>query len=71
MGWEGCPGLSWFLLCKISLGQGRWGPISVDLKLRRRSLRDLPADLAVSKAVLIVSICLSIKPFNLGSGGMR
>ena len=61
-----CPGQSCVLLCKISLGDGRWGPISVDLKLRRRSLRDLPEDLAVSKAVLIILICLSMKPFDLG-----
>ena len=66
MEWEGCPGQSWVLLCKISLGQGRWGPISVDLKLRRRSSSDLLEDLAVSKAVLIVLIYLSIKPFDLG-----
>ena len=66
MGWEGCPGLSCVLLCKISLEEGRWGPIGVDLKLRRRSLRDFPEDLAVSKAVFIVLICLSIKPFDLG-----
>ena len=66
MGWEGHPGLSWVLLCNISLGERRWGPIGVDLKLRRRSSRDLPEDLAVSKADLIVLICLSIKPFDLG-----
>ena len=58
MGWKGCPSLSWVLLCKISLEDGRWDPIGVDLKLRRRSLRDFPEDLAVSKAVLIVLICL-------------
>ena len=66
MGWEGCPGLSWVLLCKISQGEGRWDPFSVDLKLRRRSSRDFPEALAVSKAVFIVLICLSIKPFDLG-----
>ena len=57
MGWEDCPGLSCILLCKISLGEGRMGPIGVDLKLRRRSLRDFSKDLAVSKAVYIVLIC--------------
>ena len=66
MGWEHCSGLSWVLLCEISLGEGRWGPTGVDLKIRRRSSSDLPEDFAVSKAVLIVSICLSIKPFDLG-----
>ena len=39
------------LLCKISLGEGRWGASVVDLKLRRRSSRDFPEDLAASKAV--------------------
>ena len=66
MGWEGCPGPSCILLCKISLEKGRWSPIDVDLKLRRRSSRDLPEDFAVSKVVLIVLICLSIKTFDLG-----
>ena len=69
MGWEGCPGQSCVLLCNISLGEGIWGPCGVDLKLRRRSLRDLPEELAVSKAVLIVLICHSIKPFDLGQWG--
>ena len=54
MGWEDCPGLSCVLLCKISLGEEKWGPISVDLKLRRRSIGDFPEDLAVPKAVFIV-----------------
>ena len=39
--------------------------MGVDLRLRRRLLRDFPEDCAVSKAVLIVLICLSIKPFDL------
>ena len=64
MGWEGCPGLSCVLLCKISLGEGRWGPIGAHPKLRRRSSRDFPNYLAVSKAVCIVLICLLIKPFD-------
>ena len=54
MEWEGWPGLSCVMSCKISLGEGRWGPIGVDLKLRRWSLRDFPEDLAVSKDVFIV-----------------
>ena len=66
MGWESCPGQSWVLLCKISLVEGRWGPIGVDLKLRKRLSRNLPEDLAVSKAVFIVLICLSMKPFDFG-----
>ena len=40
--------------------------MGVDLKLRRRSSRDLPEESAVSKAVLIVLICLLIKPLDLG-----
>ena len=43
--------------------------MGIDLKLRRRSLRDLPEDFAVSKAVLIVLICLSIKLVDLGQWG--
>ena len=65
----GCPGLSCVLLCKISIGEERWDPISVDLKLRRRSSRDFPEELAVSKAVFLVLICLSIKPFDFGQWG--
>ena len=38
----------------------------MDQWVRRRSLRDLPENFAVSKAVLIILICLSIKPFDLG-----
>ena len=40
--------------------------MGIDLRLRGRTLRDLPEDFVVSKAVLIVLICLSIKPFALG-----
>ena len=36
------------------------------LGLRRRSPKDLPKDFAVSKAVLIVLISLSIKSLDLG-----
>ena len=50
----------------MSIGERRLSPIGVDLKLRRRSSRDIPEDLAVSKAVFIVLICLSMKPLHLG-----
>ena len=40
--------------------------MGIDLRLRRRSSRDLPEVFPVSKAVLIVLICLSIKAFDLG-----
>ena len=39
--------------------------MGVDLKVRRRSLRDLPENLAVSKAVLIVLIFHPMKLFDL------
>ena len=39
------------------------------LNLRRRSSRDLLEDFAVSKAVLIVLICLSVKPLDVGYRG--
>ena len=43
--------------------------MGIDLRLRRRSLRDLPEDFAVAKAVLIVLICLLMKPLDLGYRG--
>ena len=56
-------------MCRISLGDGRCGPMGIDLRLRRRSLRDLPEEFAVAKAVLIVLICHSMKPLDLGYRG--
>ena len=52
-------GLSWSVLCSCYV-KFLWKredgvqSVSVDLKLRRQSLRDFPEDLAVSKAVFIV-----------------
>ena len=66
MGCEGCPGQSLVLLCRISLGDGRCGPMGIDLRLRRRSLRDLPEEFAVAKAVLIVLICHSYEAIGFG-----
>ena len=43
--------------------------MGVDLRLRRRSSRDLPEEFAVAKAVLIVLICHSMKPLDLGYRG--
>ena len=43
--------------------------MGVDLRLRRRSLRDLPEEFAVAKAVLIVLICHSMKSLDLGYRG--
>ena len=41
----------------------------MDLRLRRRSSRDLPEEFAVAKAVLVVLICLSMKLLDLGYRG--
>ena len=43
--------------------------MGIDLRLRRRSSRDLPEEFAVAKAVLIVLVCLSMKPLDLGYKG--
>ena len=43
--------------------------MGIDLKLRRRSSRDLPEDFAISKTVLIVLICLLMNPLHLGYRG--
>ena len=62
-------GLSWVVLCSIcvrSLGEGRCGPINVDLRLSRTSLSEIPDALALSQAILIVLICLLMKPLDLG-----
>ena len=39
--------------------------MGIDLRLMRRSSRDLPEEFAVAKAVLIVLICHSMKPLDL------
>ena len=65
----GCPGWSSVKLCRIYLGEGRCGPISIDLRLSSRLSSEIPDALAVSKAVLIVLIVLiylSITPLDLG-----
>ena len=43
--------------------------MGVDLRLRRRSSRDIPEGFAVAKAVLIVLICHSMNPLDLGYRG--
>ena len=43
--------------------------MGIDLRLRRRSSRDLPEECAVAKAVLIVLICHSMKPLDFGYRG--
>ena len=40
--------------------------MGIDLRLRRRSLSDLPEEFAVAKAVLIDLICCSMKLLDLG-----
>ena len=47
-------------------GDGRCGPISVDLWLSSRLLIEIPEALAVFKAVLIFLIYLSMKLLDLG-----
>ena len=43
--------------------------MNIDLRLRRRSLRDLPEVFAVAKAVLMVLICHLMTPLDLGYRG--
>ena len=53
-------------LCNISLGDGRFGPIGVDLMHKRRSFKFLLEAVAVTSAVFMVLTCLSINPFDFG-----
>ena len=43
--------------------------MGIDLRLMRRSSRDLPQEFAVAKAGLIVLTCLLMKPLDLGYRG--
>ena len=51
---------------RISWGEGRLGPMGVKWSVWRRWSTDIPEDFAVVSDVLMVLICLSIKPLNLG-----
>ena len=53
-------------LCKISLGDGRFGPIGVYLMQKRRSSKLFPEAVAVASAVFRVLTCLSLNPFDFG-----
>ena len=55
-----------FLLYRISLGDGRCGPVGFALRLSRRSSIDFPAACDVDSAVFMVLIWLWINPFDLG-----
>ena len=53
-GLEGFPGLSSVRLCRISLGEGKSGPIGVDLMCRSILSNVFPEASAVASAVLMV-----------------
>ena len=53
-------------LCRISCGDGRFGPIGADLMLSMRSPVVFPKVVAVASDVFIVLTCLSINPFDFG-----
>ena len=56
-------------MCKIPLGDGRFGPIGVDLKHNMRSSKVFPEAVAVASDVFMVLTCLSITPFDFGKWG--
>ena len=56
-------------LCRISLRDGRYGPISMDLMLSRKLSSEVPNALTVDTAVFIVLICHWMKPFKLEKCG--
>ena len=53
-GLEGFPGLASVRLCRISLGEGKSGPIGVDLMCRSVLSIVFPEASAVASAVLMV-----------------
>ena len=65
-GCDGLPGRFSVLLCNISLGDGRCGPIGCVLMLSSRSSIDCFDSWHVDSAVLMVLIWRSINPFDLG-----
>ena len=48
------------------MGEGRLGPMGVEQSVWRRWSIDIPEDFAVVSEVLMVLICLSMKPLDLG-----
>ena len=66
IGCDGLPGHSSVLLSKISLGEGRCGPTGCVLIFSSRSSTGSFASWHVDSAVLIVLICHSMNPFDLG-----
>ena len=65
-GCDGFPGRSSVLLCNISLGDSRCGPIGCVLMLSSGSSIDCLDSWDVESAVLMVLIWCSINPFHLG-----
>ena len=65
-GCEGCPCLSSVQLCKISLAEGKLGPIGVDLMHRSILSKVFPEASAVVSAVFIVLTWHSMYPFDFG-----
>ena len=63
---DGLPGQFSVLLCNISLGDGRCGPIGCVLMLSSRSSIDCFDSWHVDSAVLMVLIWHLINPFDLG-----
>ena len=66
---EGCPGCSSVQLWRISWGEGRLGPIGIDLNVWSRCSMEVPEALAVDREVFIVLIWHSIKSLDLGYRG--
>ena len=48
------------------LGDGKFGPIGLDLRLSKTSSKVLPDVVAVASAVFIVFTCLSMNPLDFG-----
>ena len=56
-------------LWRISLGDGKFGPIGLDLRLSKTSSKVLPDVVAVASDVFMVLTCLSMNPLDLGYCG--
>ena len=61
---EGFLGCWKVLLCRISLGEGRLGPMVVEHRSKRSSSSDLPDSHVVLSAVLMVLTCHWMKPLD-------
>ena len=63
-GVDGLPGHWIVQLCSISQGNGMLGAISVDHSSKRSILMDVPASLAVPRAVFSIFTCHSMNPLD-------